>query len=263
MITAIIGIPLAILLVGLGNPTLKYTIMIIALIGIYEFFDKLSKTYRPIKPVGYIGIILYYIFLDYFTVHYNMFIALLLIALLILVVVKYPKYSIADVALTLFATIYIGGLLSFVVLIRQHTYESFWIWILVISAWGCDTFAYLTGVLIGKHKLAVKLSPKKTIEGSIGGILGATFLAFLYMRFYMWYNHIPLQQYTIILIVIISTIISQIGDLAASAIKRTLDIKDFGDILPGHGGILDRFDSLLIAAPSLYICITLLEKFMR
>lgn len=262
IITAIVGIPLLILIIGLGNPILKYAVMLISLLGSYEFYDKISKTYHPLKIVGYIATIMYFLFFDYFVIHYNNFIAVLLIILLIIVVIKYPKYSIVDVALTMFAPIYIGTLLGFVIQIKEYTYGNFWIWILVISAWGCDTFAYLTGMLIGKHKLSVKLSPKKTIEGSIGGILGAVLIAYIYLQGYMWYYKTSLKEYIVLFIVFIITIISQAGDLAASAIKRTLNIKDFGDILPGHGGIIDRFDSLLMTAPSLYLCILLLEKYI-
>lgn len=123
----------------------------------------------------------------------------------------------------------------------------YWIWIL---SFGTDTFAYLIGVLFGKHKLIPKLSPKKSIEGALGGIFGALLLSWIYFR----YLHMD-YKLSLILLTLLASVVSQFGDLFASKIKRITGIKDYGKILPGHGGFLDRFDSSIpvIALISIFV----------
>lgn len=265
IITALVGIPFVILVVLLGNPALKYTMMIISCIGLYEFYRVIKSKYRPMSPIGYGAIVIYFLALNYCTVYYIVYVAALLIITLTWMVIKYPKYSIVDVALTVFSPLYIGLLFSFIVLISDMTYGAFWIWLIMFSSWGSDTFAYFTGVFFGKHKLAPLLSPKKTIEGSIGGIVGAGLLAYIYTIIYTQYAFQQLrgEVWLIVIVVIIAAAVSQIGDLAASSIKRIFNEKDFGYILPGHGGVLDRFDSFLLVAPVIYMAASLVEQMIR
>ena len=121
-----------------------------------------------------------------------------------------------------------------------------------ICSWGCDTCAYCVGMLIGKHKMAPVLSPKKSIEGAVGGVVGAALLGVAYAAVL----HNDMIAYAIICAV--GALISMVGDLAASAIKRNQGIKDYGKLIPGHGGILDRFDSVIFTAPIIYFLSTVL-----
>ena len=135
----------------------------------------------------------------------------------------------------------------------------YFVWVIFISSWISDTCAYCVGMLFGKHKLAPILSPKKSIEGSIGGIAGSALVGALF-GYFIVEQVITEQQVTWIFALIgaIGSVVSQIGDLAASAIKRNYEIKDYGNLIPGHGGIMDRFDSVLVTAPMIYFLFTLL-----
>lgn len=263
VLTGVIGIPLVILIMILGNPLLQIMGCIVALIGVYEFYDVIKKQYHPIDWIGYgVTIIL---FLNHRGImeHFALFISLVIMGLLIFMVCTYPKYNIVDLALTLFAPLYVGLLISFIILLREAEYGQFFVWLIFISAWGSDTCAYFTGSLIGKHKLAPVLSPKKTVEGAIGGAVGAGLLAVVYTYIYTLFA-IPYMRENMLLIVgivVVSAILSQFGDLAASAIKRTLGVKDFGYIFPGHGGVLDRFDSILFVAPFIVIALQFISEF--
>ena len=254
ILTAVVGIPLVIAVIVLGNPYLKLAAIIASLIGMFEFYRVVSKQYKPIVWLGYIAVLVQYIFFEEIFVYYFIYVAILLIGALTMLVIYYPKRTIADIALTILPVFYVSLLFSFVVLIREIPNGTFWIWLIAIAAWGSDTFAYFTGVTIGKHKLAPNLSPKKTIEGSIGGVIGAGLLGYLYTMIFTHYAMAQLRSYCVVIVitVMIAAIISQIGDLAASAIKRFFDQKDYGNILPGHGGILDRCDSFIFVAPIIY-----------
>ena len=144
-----------------------------------------------------------------------------------------------------FGVFYVAVMLSYIYQTRILPGGVFQVWLVFICAWGCDTCAYCVGMLIGKHKMAPKLSPKKSVEGGIGGIAGAALIAVLYA---LAINHWGTA----------GGAISQIGDLAASAIKRNHDIKDYGKLIPGHGGILDRFDSIIFTAPIIFYLSVLL-----
>ena len=122
-----------------------------------------------------------------------------------------------------------------------------YIWLIYICSWGTDTAAYCTGMLFGKHKLT-KISPKKTIEGAIGGIIGSMIIAAIFSAFYGELNIVK-----IVIIAFFGSIISQIGDISASKIKRKANVKDFGNIFIGHGGVMDRFDSFIFVLPYLSI----------
>ena len=145
---------------------------------------------------------------------------------------------------------YISSIVTDILLLNDE-YEYF-VWLIYIGAWGSDTCAYCVGKLIGKHKIPSELSPNKTIEGCLGGIAGAALIGFIFAA--VFYNDRNVW-WQLPVIGAVSSVISQIGDLAASAIKRNHNIKDYGKLIPGHGGILDRFDSIIFTAPVVYYLI--------
>ncbi|MCM1246374.1 MAG: phosphatidate cytidylyltransferase, partial [Roseburia sp.] len=143
---------------------------------------------------------------------------------------------------------------SYIYQTRCLSYGHWFVWLILIGASGSDTFAYLTGMLVGKHHFS-ELSPKKTIEGCLGGVAGAALLAVIYSFFIPEQAVAALQiniQLLFACIGALCSVVSQIGDLAASAVKRNYGIKDYSNLIPGHGGILDRFDSILFVGPFVY-----------
>ena len=180
-----------------------------------------------------------------------------IITLLAAYVVTFPKYDAHQIVEVVFAFLYVPVMLSFIGMTRAlPEMGSKVVWMILISAWGSDTCAYCVGMItaktIGNHKAFPVLSPKKAIEGCIGGIVGSALLGMLYGQYIMGSDY-----GTILMGVIcgIGSIIAQCGDLAASAIKRNFNIKDYGKCIPGHGGILDRFDSIIFTAPCIYFLI--------
>ena len=168
-------------------------------------------------------------------------------------VLSYPKYDAKQLMAAFFGMFYVGTMLSYVYQIRTLNNGLYLAFLVFLCSWGCDTCAYCVGVLIGKHKMAPKLSPKKSIEGAVGGVLGSALLTALYC--FIFRNHMNIDATEIVILAVIAAVaglISMVGDLCASAIKRNYDIKDYGHLIPGHGGILDRFDSMIITAPIIY-----------
>lgn len=260
-LTAIIGIPFLLYIIISGDWILRATILVVSLIGIYEFYNAFSRKYKPIKLAGYLVATLLIITSLYTTLTFEIALGLVIIGILIQMLIQYPKYTIIDACITIFGVLYIGFFLSLISSVRDMVLGEFFVWIIFISAWGTDTFAYFTGFFFGKNKLAPVLSPKKTIEGAIGGVIGAALLGFVYTWVYGTYYNIEVMKYlfTVPALTACTSIIAQLGDLSASAIKRSLEVKDFGYILPGHGGILDRFDSVLFTSPFIYIILQLIR----
>ena len=176
----------------------------------------------------------------------TMAIIISMILILFVYVFGYPKYHAEQVMAAFFGVVYVAVMLSFIYLTRSLPDGKFLVWLIFLCSWGCDTCAYCVGMLIGKHKMAPVLSPKKSIEGAGGGVAGAALLGVIYAAA----TQGKMAEYA--LICAVGALISMVGDLAASAIKRNQNIKDYGKLIPGHGGILDRFDSVIITAPVIY-----------
>jgi len=237
-----LGLLFLIFIVNKGGDILNVAILIVSLLGLHEFYDaikKLGKT--PIPIVGYF--ITFLIFISKFSSITFDFILTLLIVLTLIIFLFIKKMTIEDVALTIIGVLYIPFLLHHIALLDNTKY----IWLIFIISFGTDTFAYFVGVSIGKKKLCPQISPKKSVEGAIGGILGSILLSYIY-AIYMQIDDIA----KILVLSFLASIISQFGDLIASKIKRSIGIKDYGKLMPGHGGILDRFDSIILAAPVIY-----------
>lgn len=171
-------------------------------------------------------------------------------------VLAFPKFQAESVTATIFAFLYAPVMLSFIELTRMYRNGILLVWLILISAWGCDTCAYCVGKLVGRKKIFPQLSPKKTLAGCIGGVAGAALIGAIYVACLG-----AREPKTICLIAVIcglGGIASMVGDLAASAVKRNKNIKDFGKLIPGHGGIMDRFDSVIVTAPLTYFLIVFL-----
>ena len=250
LISGILLVLAALLTIISGSYILLLTLMCISIIGMQELYRAMGvrkHSFEILELAGYLGAIIYYAAaaLD-FERYGTMAILLALVLLMIVYVFSYPKYRAEQIMAAFFGVVYVAVMLSFVMLTRNLEGGQYLVWLIFLCSWGCDTCAYCVGMLIGKHKMAPVLSPKKSVEGAVGGVVGAGLLGVIYGAA----TGGPMMEYAIICA--IGALISMVGDLAASAIKRNRDIKDYGNLIPGHGGILDRFDSVIFTAPIIY-----------
>lgn len=253
--TTIIGLPILIALVAMGEFWLRMGLLGLSLVGLYEFYRSLSSgKMLYIHFSGYFFAVLYFVIIleagwySYFLVMASAFV----VFTQAMTVVFYKKTEIKDSLITICGFFYIPFLLSFIYFVRDSS--VYFVWLIFISASASDTFAYLVGRVFGRHKLAGTPSPGKTIEGCIGGVAGAALVGFLYG--YVVTNFIGIDHPIVLnalTVSVMGAVFSQFGDFFASAIKRSVGIKDFGRVLPGHGGVLDRFDSIIVAAPMIYM----------
>lgn len=186
---------------------------------------------------------------------------LILVNILVLftqIVVTNMKRNIKDIAISLFGVCYIVFFIMFAPLIRDSMENgNILIWYVFFAAWGTDTFAYLIGKNFGKHNFT-EVSPKKTVEGCLGGILGSILFCLTYTFTCNQLWNLEISYIYILGISIFLSVISQIGDLAASSVKRYCEIKDYSNLIPGHGGILDRIDSVIFILPFAYFLLSII-----
>ncbi|GFI60867.1 phosphatidate cytidylyltransferase [Clostridiales bacterium] len=257
LISALVALPLLIVFVVMGNLPLKIAMTVVTIVGLYEIYKAFSGYIKTVHYIGFAAAVIYLAIIDkiiYTASLLNVFITLYMLAILIYVVLTHESKNTMDGVVTFFGFFYVCFLLSHVYLTRQYTYGKFFVWLVFFSAFGCDVGAYFSGRAFGKHKLIEALSPKKTVEGAIGGVVTAVCICVIYGVILDINNELEGVD-TVMLCLItgfVGSIFSQIGDLAASAMKRYVGIKDFGKIMPGHGGVLDRFDSVLFTAPVVY-----------
>lgn len=242
-----------------GEIYLYLTMMLISMIGLFELYRVVKMERELLGFVGYFGGLCYYILLWNHAGKYGMPLMIgILMVLMAVFVFTYPRYRTEQIAVGLMGVLYTVVMFSFIYRVRMMADGIYLVWLIVLSGWGCDTCAYAVGMLEGKHKMAPVLSPKKTVEGAIGGVVGAGILCLLYGTAVGAHMEELLRPELACLFAgIVGALISQVGDLAASAIKRDHEVKDYGDLIPGHGGILDRFDSLLFTAPAIYFALYL------
>jgi len=279
VLTGVIGFPLVILLLVLAN---KYIIdgvtAIIACIAIYEYFHACKKEVKNLSWIGYvlaIGIVLLHIVNTKIAfMSLLLFIPILLMVLFLHIIVSNMQINFKDMAFAGIGIFYIIGFIVFIPLVygmgdttklaflketsfvdmlgkvyqKTAILGKYLIWYVLLAAWGSDTFAYTIGMRLGKHKFS-QVSPKKSIEGCVAGVIGAVVLSLIYTIVLNHTLEVEINYWVIGLASAIFSIIGQIGDLAASTIKRYFEVKDYSNLFPGHGGMLDRIDSVMFIAP--------------
>lgn len=253
----ILFLAVAIILI-LGNTRIvNIAISAVAILAINEYYNSFNGKKNVDRWIGNI-LAITIAFIDKIPTEFLIIVFPLSIGVLFIKgIATEMKTNFDDIAISAFAIFYIIGFIIFIPKIYALEYGKYLIWYLAFAAWGTDTFAYLIGCKFGKHKLT-PVSPKKSVEGSVGGVIGAVIFSLIYTYCINKFGSIELSYISIIGISIVLSILAQIGDLSASSIKRYAGIKDFGKLIPGHGGMLDRIDSILFIAPFAYFLLNLI-----
>ena len=264
IVSSLIGLPIVIaILIFVNKYIFDVIIAVIAVIALHEYysaFDKEGKN-KGIRWIGYLAatlIAFIHIVPEQYMMHMVLYsIPTIVILLFVQIIATEMKYNIKDISIILFGLAYVVLFTSFLAILREKDNGRILIWFIFVVAWGTDVSAYFIGRKFGKHKFT-KISPNKSIEGCIAGIIGAVFFTAVYALICNNFFNTNFNYLTVAIVAIVMSLISQIGDLAASSIKRYTDIKDFGNLIPGHGGILDRFDSVIFIAPFAYFLLMLI-----
>ena len=254
--SGLLGFPLVLIIFLIGNKfVVDIAMAIIAILAMSEYFNAISKVAKPVKWLGYLSCAsiatIHLIPETHIEIIYSLAIPILLLVLFLQVIITEMKTNFKDIAYTLLGILYIVLLIMFVAKINGMKNGNILIWYTILAAWGTYIFAYLVGKHFGKHKFS-KISPKKSIEGCIGGMIGGVLLMLVYTYVVNTVWAMNYSYITILIVGVILSILGQIGDFAASSIKRYVDIKDYSNLIPGHGGMLDRIDSLIFLAPFAY-----------
>jgi phosphatidate cytidylyltransferase len=232
-------------------------VAVAAFIGVHEFVTT-ARPLRPLAPAVYVGVLLALIGAERggeagVLWMLGGFLATFVFAFLLDAAAETRAPTTAAIGSTVLGSAWIGLGLGSLLLLRQMLFEPRLIaFTVVLTVFAADTLAYLTGRVAGRHKLAPRLSPKKTWEGLVGGAAAGIFVAFIAL-----YDtrHTYLSVWQAIVLGVLVVAVAVIGDLFESALKRDLDVKDTGRLLGGHGGVLDRVDALLFAAPAAYFLV--------
>lgn len=281
LLSGILLVAIALVTILAGKGVLAVALCLISLIAYKELTKACSvytegKKCNALEFVGMMMTVLYYVLLAVTLWGKNtngeglmqiypvvtIMVVISLIFYLFIYVFTFPCYKAPQIMAAMFSWLYAPVMLSFIYLIREgFVYGSYLVWLVFLCSWGSDTCAYAVGVLFGKHKMTPKLSPKKSVEGAIGGVVGAALLFVLYTQFAVnKYTDTTIPLLLAAVLGAAGALVSMVGDLAASAIKRDHDIKDYGKLIPGHGGIMDRFDSVIISAPLIFIGLVMIVK---
>lgn len=264
IITTIVGLPLVAVILIFGNKYLVDVIIsLIAIMSLHEYFHsfKEQEQKRDLRWIAYIAALsIAFIHIIPSEMILKLIAAIIPISILVLfsqIIASNMKYNIKDIAITFFGICYIVIFLMYIPIIRETINGRITIWYVFIAAWGTDIFAYCIGRKFGKHKFS-KISPNKSIEGCIAGVIGSVISMLLYTFVCNTYLGMNFNYYYIMIIGVVLSLVGQIGDFAASSIKRYTGIKDFSNLIPGHGGMLDRIDSVIFIAPFAYFLLILL-----
>jgi phosphatidate cytidylyltransferase len=259
VITGLWGVPLVIVAIWFGEPVSWFTVLavIVGLLAIIEFY-KITGINRVVSLTVF-GLIwtIFFIIEPHWNYEHAM-VALLtsavVISLLLRVPIRTVKFSLTDWIWALSGIIYLGLLLGLLVSLRINAGRE-WLYLVILCTFASDTAAFFIGRAVGRHKLAPNISPGKTWEGAVGGLFGAVIISLLFTL--STPVQLPIGYGEAIILGVIISIFGQIGDLAESKLKRHKGIKESGTLMPGHGGLLDRLDSILFAGLAVYIYYTL------
>ncbi len=264
LVSSIIFMAILILIMFVNKPVVDTIIVTtLSILGIYEYNKAFKNAgYNPITWVGYLSCGLIFTMGGLMNDSNKVLLTkiglpTLLILIFMYMIITNLKRNVIDVAITVLSLVYIPFMFSFLKLILMMDQGRILIWYVFLGAFASDVFAYLVGTKFGKHKLCPSISPNKTVEGLIGGIIGVVISYIILTLIANTYFNLNLNMITILFAGIIAGLSGVFGDLTASAIKRFCKIKDFSNIIPGHGGILDRFDSILFVAPVIYMFLKL------
>ena len=269
ILTSLIGFPIVIAIIVFGNNTvIDIFFALVAIIGMKEYFNAFekSKKAKPIKWIGYItaaSIAVLRLFHTQSTLidedidMINMMFCIVIFSVFVIffhILNSGMKTTIVDGAITLFGILYVPVLMMFLPIIHSQKNGIILLIYVILCGWATDVFAYFAGRIMNtkKHKFS-KVSPNKSIEGCISGAIGCVAVCLVYTIICNTYFYTNISYIYIILISLLLSIVGQVGDFAASSIKRFNGIKDYGTLIPGHGGILDRIDSILFIAPIAYV----------
>ena len=235
------------------------------MIGLMELYRAVGVHKSPAAFAGYAAAAAWYGLLLWkeiltddaafpYSAAFPVLIAAFIVILLAVYVFAFPKYNSEQITMVFFGFFYVAVTLSYILRVREMDCGAYTVWLIFIGSWGSDTMAYVVGRKLGRTKIAPKLSPKKSLEGLIGGIVGAALIGIIFAIIFKSKLEGTISNPILVfgLTGAIGSVVSQIGDMAASAIKRNKGIKDYGTLIPGHGGILDRFDSVIFIAPIVY-----------
>lgn len=259
VVSAVVTLPLLFAVVILGGYFFFGGICILTFIGLVEYFNAVGNgNIKPMKFIGTLsGLLLILLVFNKDTMNMLMPVITLIILTLLSIPIFSSKYNFLGAGATIIGILYIPLFFGYIYLIRNIPNTGlYFVWFVFILSWVSDTFAYFIGKRFGKTKLSPVISPKKTVEGAVGGIIAGTLGCIAYGLILSSFNILNIPIIHLIIMGVLGSLISEVGDLAASSIKRNVGVKDYGKILPGHGGVLDRFDSILFVAPLIYYYIT-------
>lgn len=262
IVSAALGILYLVLVIYLGGWYYNLSLICLMFVCLTEIYNAMEQAFfSPQRLIGYLFVLL---LLPVFQLKGMMGVfalfTILSLASIALMIYK-GKQKFRTVVSTIFCMVYPVIPLSFLLFIKYlqpYLLGTIALSTVLISAWTTDTFAYFTGITFGKHKICPQISPKKTIEGSIGGFLGSIIVSSILGFIFEYYLYSDIQWFHYSIMGFLAGVFAQIGDLSASAIKRYTGIKDFSGFFPGHGGMLDRFDSILFTAPVIYFYFVLI-----
>lgn len=263
IISAFFGIILLVAVMLGGNVVFDIAVVLISSMAIYEVISAIGLKRNGIMMLTSVCLPVLVMVMSHIHRGYIFSVVYLFITVcLLLMLFTRGKYKFDEIAKYIAVSVIIT--LSFIHISFVRWFENgiICVFIIFIGSWITDTCAYFTGMAIGKHKLAPKISPKKTIEGSIGGIVGVTVIIIAYTFICANIINMSVNIFSLIAIGLLSGVLSQFGDLCASIIKREHNVKDFGNIMPGHGGVMDRFDSFLFVAPAVYYVLEFFPVFV-
>ena len=249
VISAIIALIIIIPIIIYGGLPYYLGVALVAAIGYYEMIKVREKEKKISNGVEVLSMISFLLIVlspglkeTNFTVDYRLFILNLFVCFLPLIVLDRKDYDAEDALVLCAATMFLGISFSFLITIRNIS-VLYLVYVVLITIMS-DTFAHFFGTQIGRHKLAPKVSPNKTVEGMVGGVAFGTFIGSVFFSTFINQNA---NLFYVIVISLALSIIAEFGDLVFSSIKRRYGVKDYGNIMPGHGGVLDRLDSILFA----------------